>query len=80
MSLKSKPAVKAVVVSPDDNAIFLATRGFMIETSANVSVLMAEGNAPVILRGLAAGIMHPLSIVKVLATNTGGVGQVTVFY
>ena len=79
MTMKTKPAVRAEVVTPSDTALIQATRGVLIESQADLAVQMAEDSTSVVLKGLAAGVVHPLSVVKVLATGTGAVGQVTVF-
>ena len=81
MTSKTKPAGNAAVHTiHDDTLIIPATRGFIIATSANVTVRMAEGQQTVLLPNLAAGVIHALSVDQIHTTGTGSIGSVTVVW
>ena len=64
-----QPARSARNIVPNNNTIFSRTRGLYIGGSGDVEVEMANG-AVVIFVGISTGIVHPLSVVRVLAANT----------
>lgn len=60
----------AFSVTPSDVTDFpRKSTGLYVGVSGNVSVVMANGNE-VTMVGLAAGVWHPLQIIRVNATNT----------
>ncbi|QOT13723.1 hypothetical protein JNUCC32_31035 (plasmid) [Paenibacillus sp. JNUCC32] len=73
-------AVDAQAVTPNNNANLTrgATKGLYVGGSGDVVVVMA-GGSEVKFTGLAAGIVHPLSVVRVKATGTTAVGIVAVY-
>lgn len=67
-----QPGTNAFSITPSNNA-FEKTRGLYVGVSGDVEVEMAGGNT-VIFTDLAAGVIHPLQVVKVLAGNTDATG------
>ncbi len=64
-----QPARSARNIVPNNDASFTRTRGLYIGTSGDLQVVMANG-ATVTFVAITAGIIHPLSVIQVLATNT----------
>ncbi len=64
-----QPARSARDIVPNNNAEFTRTRGLYIGTSGDLQVVMANG-ATVTFVGMVGGVVHPLSVIQVLATNT----------
>lgn len=73
------PAVNALVVTPSDTLDLPggACRKLVIGVAGNVSVIMVNGVAPVVI-GLTAGI-HGLRVTRVLATSTTATGIVALY-
>jgi len=81
MTNATKPGVFAEVITPNDSTVFQRpTRGVLIESSADLAVLMAGDTSSVVIKGLVAGVFHPLSVQKILSTGTGTTNQITVLY
>lgn len=73
------PARNFVEITPSDSTRFtFETRGIMLEVAGNIAIADVSGTSQV-LRGLAAGIIHPISTFKIFATNTTATG-IFVFY
>jgi len=64
-----KPAVRGAVITPSDSASNVF-RAIYVGGTGNLAVQFAEDSAPVTLQGIAGGIIHPISTVKVLNTGT----------
>lgn len=70
MSQQTRPAESATAITPNDSTTFPPTRGVYAGVSGDLAVQMSDGGSNVTLVGLAAGVIHPLSVVKILATGT----------
>lgn len=71
------PAEYAAVVTPSDTVDLThpaggdqATRGLYIGGAGNVAVIFAGQTTAVVLTALAVGVVHPLSVTRVLTTST----------
>lgn len=63
-------------VTPNDGAdLAKVTEGLFIGAAGNVAVVMQDGSS-VTFTGLAAGVVHRLSVKRVLATGTTATGIV----
>lgn len=69
------PAANAYQITPSDANFIPKTRGLMIGAAGVVVVEMAGGQI-VTLNELAAGIIHPMQVIRVLATGTTATGIV----
>ena len=71
MAINSGPAVGAeeVDVSAADDTLDQESRGIYVGTSGDLKVDMADGST-VTFTSLAAGVIHPLRVVKVYMTGT----------
>lgn len=59
------------ITPDDDNDLALETRAIAFGTAGALKVITAKGNTRTIPSGvLAAGIMHPLMVKRVLASGT----------
>lgn len=67
------PAERASSVTPNDSTNFEPTRGIYAGASGDLHVLMANGDEATFV-GLAAGVVHPLSVVRVYSTSTTATG------
>lgn len=65
-----KPAVKGAAVTPSDSTVLLPTRGLYVGGAGDVAVILAEDDTAVTLTGCSAGLIYPLSVTKVMSTNT----------
>ncbi|MFZ0547822.1 MAG: hypothetical protein WAM60_20420 [Candidatus Promineifilaceae bacterium] len=63
------PAAEAEAVTPSDSANIDPTRGIYVGTSGDLRVMMLNGDI-VTFSSLAAGIVHPLQVVRVYSTST----------
>jgi hypothetical protein len=74
------PGRSAEAISPDDdNELAFITRGLYVGTSGDVAVVLAAATDPVTFGALAAGVVHPLRVRKVLETGTSASGIVGVY-
>jgi len=64
------PIASAVAITKNDSTTFAATRGIYVGVSGDVIVLHAGDSATTTYKSLAAGVFHPISIVKVMSTGT----------
>lgn len=64
------PGIKAAAVTAHDTNNITITRGIYVGTSGDVAVIMAGDSSSVIFKNLAAGIVHPLAVTRVLSTGT----------
>lgn len=68
-----------MLVTPDDDTVFATeTHGISFEVAGDLSVQMFDGSTAVI-PGLSAGVIHELSVVKILATGTTATGITAYF-
>ena len=63
------PSGAAASVTPNDSTNIAPTRGLYVGVSGDVKVTMLDGTA-VTFVGVAAGIVHPLQVVRVWSTGT----------
>ncbi len=71
----------AVAVTPN-NSTDLATfptRGIYVGVSGNIKVDMAGTGTAIILKNLAAGVVHPLAVKRVYSTDTTATDIVAVY-
>jgi hypothetical protein len=67
----TRPAQRAVAVTPTDAAVIECTRGLWVGGAGNVSVRFVDRPAvDVLLSGVPAGTLLPLQVTCVNATNT----------
>ena len=67
------PVVDGFAITPSDATNLPEnTRGLLVGTAGNVAVIFVGSatQAPVTLQNLAAGVVHPLAVKRVLATGT----------
>lgn len=75
MSYKNDPASKAMSVTPDNSNDFLDSgkvvlcRGVSVGVTGDLAWQDADGVSR-LAKGLAAGIIHPISTKRILATGT----------
>ena len=69
MSVKSKPAVRADVVTPDNSGELTPLRSLYIGVSGDVTVDMADSGTNVTFKAVPVGIL-PVSVTRVYATGT----------
>lgn len=68
---RSGPASRAVAITPDDsNDLADRARGIYVGGTGDVSVILAEDSTAVLFVGLAAGVVHPISAIRIRATGT----------
>lgn len=72
------PARYFVNITPSDSTILQRFRGIMLGVAGNVAI-KDENDNTVVIAGLAAGIIHPISSKRIMATGTTATGIVT-FY
>lgn len=54
------------------------TKGLYVGVTGNISVLMA-GGATVIFTNISAGVIHPISAIRVNATGTTATGIIAIY-
>lgn len=75
----TQPARHAVAITPSDSVdLAYNTRGIYVGGAGNMVAIMAGGET-VTFTGLLAGLLYPLSISRVLATNTTATAIVGVY-
>lgn len=67
---RTHPATHGAVITPSDVTTFVATRGLWVGGAGNVRVTMVGDAGDVIISGVAAGTLLPISVTAVLSTNT----------
>ena len=75
MAESVSPSIKAAeiafAITPSDTVdLAEITRGLYVGVSGDVEVILDRMTAPVVFVGLAAGVVHPLRVRRVLAANT----------
>lgn len=73
-----EPATNAVSITPDTD-LAIATRGVYVGVAGDLKVDMQDAGTAVTFVGLAAGIVHPISIKKVYASGTTATNIVGVY-
>ena len=73
------PAEKAVAVTPHATNTFAACRGVFVGTAGDLVVRFAGDTANVTLKNVVAGVTHPWSITRVLASGTTATDIVVVY-
>jgi hypothetical protein len=69
MSIESAPATKLVLVTPSDSTV-LNCRAIWVGGAGNVSIIAKDDTAAVLLSGVAAGTLIPISCSKIMAATT----------
>ena len=66
-----QPYDNGVAVTPSDSTTFdPVLDGFLVGVAGNVAVLFKGASAAVTLTGLLAGVIYPIRVSKIMATNT----------
>jgi hypothetical protein len=74
------PLTNAVAITPhDSNDLAQTTRGLYVGVAGNVRVIFAGDTEAVTLTGLAAGMVHPFRVTRVLSTSTTATGIVGLY-
>lgn len=64
-------ATSAVAITPHDtNDLTDITRGLFVGTGGNVSLILADDSVAVLFKNVPAGVVLPLRVKRVRATNT----------
>lgn len=64
-------ATEAFEITEDDDAVISPpTRGIYLGGAGNLVVVLAGDSAPVTFTALAAGVIHPLQVIKVMEAST----------
>ncbi len=63
------PSGAATSVTPHDTNNIESTRGLYVGVSGDVKVVMLDGTT-ITFANLAAGVIHPLQVVRVFSTGT----------
>jgi hypothetical protein len=70
----SSPICGGFDIAPDDSAdLQTVTRAFILGGGGDVAVVLKDGDT-ITLSGLAAGVIYPLRVSRVLATGTTATG------
>ena len=73
------PARNAAVVTPNDDVdLDIATRGLFVGVSGDVKVTLLNGGT-VLLKNVAAGVIHAMQVSRVWATTTDATDIVAVW-
>jgi hypothetical protein len=65
------PAISAFAVTPSDtDELAKVTRGLYVGVAGDVVAVLIGDSASVTFKALAAGVVHPLRVRKVLSTGT----------
>ncbi len=70
-------AVRVRAITPNDGTDLPAdewTRGLYVGVAGDVAVIMVGDTASVVIPALAAGVLHPIRVRRVLATGTTATG------
>lgn len=70
----SSPICGGFDITPDDAAdVTTLTRAIILKTAGDVAVILKNGDA-ITLPALAAGVIYPVRVVRVLTTGTTATG------
>ena len=75
----SGSAGSAVAVTPSDSTILAHTRALFVGGAGNVAVRMMHSQATITFTGVPAGALLPISVDKVMLTNTTATNIVAVW-
>lgn len=67
---KMNPLTRFEAYTPHNDTIIEVTRAVYLEESGPMAVLGQGDTAPVTIPALAAGVWHPMAVVKILDTGT----------
>ena len=70
MSGMTDPASNGFAVTPSDTTELTGVRGVYVGESGDLAVVMRGGTSPVTLVGVPAGMILPIRVTKIMATNT----------
>lgn len=71
MSAYTGPVQNGFVITPNDTQdIAIYPRGLYCGTGGDIKVDLVGGSAGIVLKALAAGIVHPIRVKRVYATGT----------
>lgn len=73
------PAHSATAVTPSDATVLPITRALYVGGAGNLAVTMGEDGNNVTFVGVLAGMVYPLQVSKVLATNTTATNIVALY-
>lgn len=66
----TRPAAKAVVVTPSDSTLLAVTRGLFVGTGGEVLVDMAEQGTDILFLNVPNGTFMPIQVIRVKAGST----------
>lgn len=69
----------AVAITKSDTDTFQATRGIYVGASGIVKADMANGGSAIVFNGLAAGVIHYLSVTRIYSATTTATGIVALY-
>lgn len=74
------PAAKCFAITKNDSAdLAFVTRGIYVGATGDLAVILDADSSAVTFVGLAAGIIHPLAVKRVMSTNTTATSIVGVY-
>lgn len=81
MAIKTSPGevFRAVTPSDTDDLPLGACRGFIVGVAGDVEVIGSDDSTAVVLPAMAAGVVHPCSVRRILAGSTTATGIVAVY-
>lgn len=80
MSQSVRPIAResASTVTPSDNTVLQPTRGIYVGGAGNLAVTMVDGST-VTFTAISVGVIHDLSVSKVMATGTTATNIVALY-
>lgn len=66
----TRPASKAVAVTPSDATVLEVTRGLFVGTLGDVVVTMSDQGGPITFANVANGTFLPIQVTQVLAATS----------
>lgn len=73
------PTSAATVTTSNTVDLVNYSRGLMVAVTGNVKVDLVDSGTAIVLTGLAVGVMYPICVKRVYATDTTATG-ITVFW
>lgn len=64
------PARGGQAVTTSDSTTYAPTRAVWVGGAGNLAVVMVDQSAAITLTGVAAGTLLPISVTKIMSTNT----------
>lgn len=65
----TKPAIRGASITKSDTAVN-AFRGIYVGTTGDLVVILQGDSTPTTFKNIAAGMIHPITTVKVMAATT----------